>query len=123
MVRSATLTVLGESPPPPQSVPTAIELTATPTTGTIPFDVQLTGRLVRADTLQGLGGMDLDIYLDGNRVGRTGTFSNGVFNASVRVTLAGVHSIYVEFAGIGIFQGCAYPEPLESAFQSVLRID
>ena len=110
MVRSDTILVTGEEyvpPPPPPKKPSGITFDVNPITGTVPFNVYISGRLYDADSLLGLIGRYVQIYKDGAKLGSPiSCGSGGTFSKSDTVRDVGAHSYYAEFAGDGEYEGC-----------------
>ena len=121
MVRSQTVSLIGEEPPPPTKKPTAITISVNPTQGVIPYRALVGGMLFDAETWIGIPLVQVAVYFDGVLVARVTTAQDGGYTSAVDVKTAGTHTVYTEFAGNDVYEGCRFAEPLEQAFQSVLR--
>ena len=105
MVRSLDVTVTGFK------IGTILVIDAPePTSGDVPFDVDISGMLTDVDG-NGLGGKVIHVYMDGVQVGTPLTSSPpigtwGIWWHIQTITEPGTHMIYGEFEGDAEWEGC-----------------
>jgi len=102
---SPVVTVTLTAPPPPK-IPTSISLSVSPTSGYVPFNIVLTGRLIDSAG-NGLSSKTIRIYINGEYYGGGFTAASGDYAITVVISVAGTYQIQTEFLGDETYEGCA----------------
>jgi hypothetical protein len=91
---------------PPTKIATSISISVSPTSGRVPFDITVTGKLVDSAGT-GLNNKTINLYSNVILVGTTTTILNGSYAFNLNITAAGTYQFQTEFLGDATYEGCA----------------
>lgn len=85
---------------------TIITIVVNPTSGTIPLNVTVTGKLTAVITGAGLFNKQIDLLVNSVKVGQTTTDSNGDYSIAFTISEMGSYTVETEFLGDTDYLGC-----------------
>lgn len=85
-------------------IPTVISIEVNPTSGTVPFTVRVSGKLIDSAGVP-IDGRFINLYSNGILVGTT-TSAAGYYAFSADITAAGTYQFQTEFPGDDTYEGC-----------------
>ena len=85
---------------------TSITIAVSPTSGTPPLDVTISGKLTRDDTGAGVRNLFINLYRDNVKIDTKPSGAGGAYSFTDRITETGFFNYFTEFEGNLKFQGC-----------------
>jgi len=110
MGRSTIVTVNALEPP--TKIGTSLSINVSPTSGAVPLQVSVWGRLGDISGTP-LNGKSIKLYSNGVLIGSTTTSAGGAgspggdYTFSVNIALAGQYQFQTEFPGDDVYEGCS----------------
>jgi len=102
MARSADVSVSVYAP----KLATSLSIDVSPTSGTAPLNISVSGYLTETATGYGVGLKPINVYVNGSLYGSVDTKSNGFYATYITLTSQGTYTIHTEFGGDVTYEGC-----------------